>query len=201
MLRDEIIVAPLPGLERRRRTARDERGAHVRLFREDPHLHTADGLGSEPAGDDKLRALCEGGGDADLEDRGCLGGEIRWFGRVRSFREEGTQQRRVQGKILLEEFTHLGRPFRRRLLPPLRDRTRHVGRGLEARRLTQKMPRPVRIAGKDVRRDVLPEIPGLRAISDRQIHTGEIAGMITLAWTDHQRDDLPGLDPDIFKRP
>ncbi len=95
--------------------------------------------------------------------------------------------------------THLRGQLRRWLLPPFGDGRWHIRRGFERGGLAEEVPRAVRIAFQDVRRDILREIPGRLAIAEREIDRGEVADVIAIARTDDERDDLTDFDTHVFK--
>jgi hypothetical protein len=57
----------------------------------------------------------------------------------------------------------------------------------------------VRVAGENVRRHILGEIPGVRAIRELEVHRGEVAGMIAVARADRHGDHVARLHGESFE--
>ena len=198
---DKVVVAPLTALDSGFRIPGDEARARIRPFLEHAHLHAARFLRGETTGHDKFGSGGECGGNGDFHD----GGGFREDGFVRLLRTERSHRRReeraAQGEILLEIPAHRSGQLRRRGATPRRERSGQIGSGGESGGLAEEVPGPVRIADENVGRNVLREIPGRFAVTEAQIHRGEVATVIPFAWPNDERDDLPCLDAHVLERP
>ena len=58
----------------------------------------------------------------------------------------------------------------------------------------------MRVASEDVRRNILREIPGARAVTEIEIHRRHVAGMIPVARAHHHGHHIARLHGEIFER-